>query len=77
MTEKYSYIITSIDTIKLDLDDFMYSGARITTFRIVEDNNPELLSLLQDWNYLKHRTGGSVKIPAPDKLMVRVWKANN
>lgn len=70
MTEEYSFLITSIDTTNLDLEDFFYSGAKITTFRLVEDSNQELVSLLQDWEYLRHKTGDRVIIPAPTKLMV-------
>lgn len=64
MTESQSFIITSLDTITENLEDFMYSGSRIFTFRMVEDTNLELTTLLHDWTILAERTG-KVNLPPP------------
>lgn len=58
MTENQQYIISSLDLLNEDLTDFLYSGARITGFRLVEDDNAELVSLLQDWKHLTVQTSG-------------------
>ena len=68
-TAAQNFIITSLDLITEDLENFMYSGAQIFNLRMVEDNNPELRLLLNDWSYLAERTG-KVNIPAPKSLKV-------
>lgn len=69
VTEAQNFIITSLDLITEELDDFLYSGAQIFNLRMVEDNNQELRLLLNDWSYLADRTG-KVNIPAPKSLKV-------
>lgn len=69
MTEKQNYIITSLDMVTENMEDFMFSGANIFSFRLVEDNNLELITLLNDWSYLSERTG-KVTMPAPTRLKV-------
>ena len=69
VTEAQSYIITSLDLITEDLENYLYSGAQIFNLRLVEDNNPDVRTLLNDWSYLADRTG-KVNIPAPSSLQV-------
>jgi len=68
MTDKHSYIITSIDLICEDMDEFTYTGANITGFRLVKDENQVLVTLLNQWTDLNNRTGNRVSMVAPKFL---------
>lgn len=48
------------------------SGARITGFRLVEDENRELRGLLEDWRILTNKIGGRVVMDVPIKIKVRI-----
>ena len=72
MTEAQSYIVTSMDMITEDLEDYMYSGARIFSFRMIEDTNIELTTLLHDWTYLADKTG---KVNSPPPKMLKTESA--
>jgi hypothetical protein len=76
MTDAQSYIVTSMDMITEDLEDYMYSGTRLFTFRMIEDTNTELTTLLHDWSYLADRTG-KVNTPAPRMLKVSDFFLSN
>ena len=69
MTDAQSYIITSLDLVTEELENYLFSGAQIFNLRMVEDSNAELRTLLNDWSYLAERTG-KVNIPAPKFLKV-------
>lgn len=69
MTSSQSYIITSLDFASQDIEDYRYSGAKIFYFRMVEDENAELLTLLNDWSILAEKTG-KVNIPPPTLVKV-------
>ncbi|KAI1288492.1 Glutamate receptor ionotropic, kainate 3 [Halotydeus destructor] len=68
VTEKQNWIITSLDMMTDDLEDFYFSGCKIAGFRLVEDDNSDLTSLLQDWRYLNSKTGNVIRIPPPETL---------
>lgn len=70
MTSSQSYIITTLDFASEDLEDYRYSGAKMFSYRMVEDNNPELVTLLNDWSILAEKTG-KVNIPPPTLVKVR------
>ncbi|GIY79630.1 glutamate receptor ionotropic, kainate 3 [Caerostris darwini] len=51
MTVRNQYIVTSLDLHTVDLEDFQYSRANITGFRIVNTENPLYEELLNETNY--------------------------
>lgn len=50
MTEKQSYLITSLDLQTIDLEDFMYGKTKITSLRLIDHQNPDLAQLVKDVN---------------------------
>ena len=69
MTEAQNYIVTSMDFITEELEDYIYSGARIFTFRMIEDKEAELATLFHDWPFLADGTGRA-NLPPPRMLKV-------
>ncbi|XP_076373999.1 glutamate receptor ionotropic, kainate 2-like isoform X2 [Tachypleus tridentatus] len=61
MTEKHSYLITSLDVHTVDLQDFKYGKTNITAFRIVDMESPELRSLLDEWGPFSGDFGSSTR----------------
>lgn len=50
LTKHYRWILTNLDTHSLDLEQYQYSGANITTFRILDTKHPVF-----DWKKEENR----------------------
>lgn len=51
ITEAYSFFITNLDFQIIDVEDFRYSGANITGFRLVNTSSHEVEVILMEWIY--------------------------
>ena len=49
MTHYYDYMLTSLDMHTIDLEDFKYGGTNITSFRLVDPDNPEVVNVVRSW----------------------------
>ena len=60
MTSEVTYIVNNLDFVTLPLEDFLYSGAKIFYFRIVDDMNRETINLLNIWPNISDTSGLNV-----------------
>ncbi|XP_047735944.1 glutamate receptor ionotropic, kainate 2-like isoform X1 [Hyalella azteca] len=60
MSEYHSYFITSLDLHLVNMDDFKYSGANITSLRLVDPNKPEAVQFVEEWKYGELRYGKTI-----------------
>ncbi|KAG8194658.1 hypothetical protein JTE90_003129 [Oedothorax gibbosus] len=58
MTVRNKYIITSLDLHTVNLEDFQYSRANITGFRIINSETKEYHKLLKETNYRLYKLKG-------------------
>jgi hypothetical protein len=42
------------------MDDFKYSGANITSLRLVDPNKPEAVQFVEEWKYGELRYGKTI-----------------
>lgn len=68
LTSSVSYIITNLDLVTLPLEDFLYSGAKIYYFRVVEDMNSETINLLNIWPNMSD-ISGTDRLDAPSFIL--------
>ena len=50
LSENYNFLIASLDLHILDMTNYRFSKANITSLRIVQNNHPSLLSLRKNWD---------------------------
>lgn len=55
LTESQSYLITSLDLHTVKLDEFKYGQTKITGYRLVDVDSPELQGFLKDWKAMSSR----------------------
>jgi len=55
--EYHSYFITTLDLHLVNLDDFMYSGTNITSLRLVDPRNPDIVKFVESWHYEQLKFG--------------------
>lgn len=70
MTESHSYLITSLDLHTINMDDYKFGKTRITSYRLVDMESHELLSLIEDWARLGSRIG-KTNVKPPTSIKVR------
>ncbi|RWS13641.1 glutamate receptor: ionotropic kainate 3-like protein 2 [Dinothrombium tinctorium] len=67
LTQKYNFIITSLDLHTIDLEDFKYSKATILSFSLLHKSSPELLTLLHSWDFHAKNFGENISSPVQIK----------
>lgn len=50
LSEEYNFFIASLDFHTLNLTDYRFSKANITSLRIVQNDHSQLLSIRKKWN---------------------------
>lgn len=63
LTESHSYLITSLDLHTVDLEEFKYGQTKITGYRLVDVDSPELQGFLKDWEIISSRMDRKVPVP--------------
>ncbi|XP_064489275.1 glutamate receptor ionotropic, kainate 3-like [Ornithodoros turicata] len=63
LTERHSYLITSLDLHTVDLEEFKYGQTRITGYRLVDVESPELQGFLKDWAAMSSRKDNRIPVP--------------
>lgn len=58
MTEAYNFFITNLDLQTIDIEDFRYSGANITGFRLVDTTRSDVQVILMEWIYNNMQLAG-------------------
>ncbi|XP_054153108.1 glutamate receptor ionotropic, kainate 2-like [Oppia nitens] len=66
ITEEYSYLVTCMDLLTLDLEDFRHSRTNITSLRIVDENSLEFSNLIEEWHIYANRLGKRHMLRAPE-----------
>ncbi|CAG2118559.1 unnamed protein product, partial [Medioppia subpectinata] len=66
VTEEYNYLITSLDLLTLDMENFRHSRTNITALRIIDENTPEFRSLEEEWHIYASRFGKRHFLRAPE-----------
>uniref|UniRef100_A0A646QE29 Kainate2 n=1 Tax=Hemiscolopendra marginata TaxID=943146 RepID=A0A646QE29_9MYRI len=76
MTKSYDYFITNLDFQTLDLEDFQYSGANITGFRLVDFNQTEVKTIISEWTLdeLQSKLKDHSEKSEADQLNEASWK---
>ncbi|KAL5010168.1 hypothetical protein ScPMuIL_012473 [Solemya velum] len=60
MVSEYNhYLFTTLDLGLVDLEDYKYGGANITSLRIIDPQNPKVMNVMSDWSIEEMRTGSS------------------
>ncbi|XP_057176892.1 glutamate receptor ionotropic, kainate 1 isoform X4 [Triplophysa rosa] len=54
MTEYYHFFFTTLDLFALDLEPYRYSGVNMTTFRLLNLDEPYVASVIQKWSTERH-----------------------
>ncbi|XP_060567354.1 glutamate receptor ionotropic, kainate 1-like [Ruditapes philippinarum] len=49
----YHFHFTSLDMSTLDLDEFRHKGANITSMRLIDPNNPDVMSIMAEWGIME------------------------
>lgn len=68
LTEQHNYLITTLDLHTLDLDNYRHSMTNITSLRIVQEDHPELRTILEDWDSTVLEFLPDKNIPRPKAL---------
>ncbi|KAH9381838.1 hypothetical protein HPB48_016353 [Haemaphysalis longicornis] len=63
LTESHSYLITSLDLHTVDLEEFKYGQTKITGYRLVDVDSPELQGFLKDWEIMSSRMDRKAPVP--------------
>ncbi|XP_037558522.1 glutamate receptor ionotropic, kainate 3-like, partial [Dermacentor silvarum] len=63
LTESHSYLITSLDLHTVDLEEFKYGQTKITGYRLVDVDSPELQGFLKDWEMMSSRMDRKAPVP--------------
>ncbi|CAN7981832.1 unnamed protein product, partial [Ixodes pacificus] len=63
LTESHSYLITSLDLHTVDLEEFKYGQTKITGYRLVDVDSPELQGFLKDWEIMSSRMDRRTPVP--------------
>ncbi|XP_053396125.1 glutamate receptor ionotropic, kainate 2-like isoform X3 [Mercenaria mercenaria] len=55
----YHFHFTSLDLSQLDLEDFKFKGANITSMRLIDPSNPEVMNIMAEWGLMETNIGRS------------------
>lgn len=72
LTLKQHNVFSQQDLHTFDLEDFKFGKTKISSFRLVDTANPELQSLLADWDLLSARVGRHSKMKKPENIQVDI-----